>query len=453
MQFIGTLADLLVDAGHEVHMVVLNVLPELANYTGSSKAHKIIRLDRPQNRVHDMSQLLDLKNPFLGVQNSLRGFSDMVELSAGFCEDQVGHKDLMTQLKAENYDVGIAEFYYHCSFAIFHHIGVKTSLSALAIHMIPIVNEVFGIPILSSYVPNMIWPSINGPNMNFQQRAMNFFVDTLDTLNLREYGLKLTRPIVNNAFGADFPSVKSVLKNISLIFVNSNEFFELPHPISNKVKYVGGIVKSKAKALSHDVKSILDNSKSGVVLLSFGSVTNTSKMSEQMKESYLTAFAHFPTYDFIWKLRPGDNESTMFSSTPNVHVINWFDQKAVLAHPNTKAFMTHCGLNSINEAALAGVPVIGIPLFADQLYNSAITVYKGIGEFVPIESTNEPQVLIEALNKVLTQPKYRQNAKLVQKKLQLNPFKPEENFVKWVEFAAEFPELNELNLPSDELGL
>uniref|UniRef100_A0A915EUB7 glucuronosyltransferase n=1 Tax=Ditylenchus dipsaci TaxID=166011 RepID=A0A915EUB7_9BILA len=106
----------------------------------------------------------------------------------------------------------------------------------------------------------------------------------------------------------------------------------------------------------------------------------------------------------------------------------------------------------MHEAILSAVPMIGLPFFGDQLYNAALMVNKGIGEFVPIESTNDPQVLIEALHKVLNQPKYRNNIKLLQKKLQMSPFTPEEKFVKWVEFAAEFPNLNELNLPFDELG-
>uniref|UniRef100_A0A915E6Y9 glucuronosyltransferase n=1 Tax=Ditylenchus dipsaci TaxID=166011 RepID=A0A915E6Y9_9BILA len=162
-------------------------------------------------------------------------------------------------------------------------------------------------------------------------------------------------------------------------------------------------------------------------------------MSEHMKKSYLTAFAHFPTHDFIWKLKPGDNESALFSSTPNVHVVNWFDQKTVLEHPNVKTFMTHCGLNSINEAALAAVPMIEIPLFGDQLYNAAVMVNKGIGVFVPIETTDDPQVLIEALDKVLNQPKYKDNAKVLQKKLKISPFKPEEKFVNGWNLLLNFP--------------
>uniref|UniRef100_A0A915DLM2 glucuronosyltransferase n=1 Tax=Ditylenchus dipsaci TaxID=166011 RepID=A0A915DLM2_9BILA len=313
-------------------------------------------------------------------------------------------------------------FEYQCTWRT---VKTKTTAGALALHLISAARAPFGIPVI-----NLFAPTIDGPNMNFVQRAMNLFANARDTLSVRHYSYQLAQPIVNKAFGADFPSLREIIKNVSLVFINSNEFFELPHPISNKVQYVGGIVKSKAKPLSQEINSILDNSASGVVLLSFGSLTNTSKMTNQMKKSYLNAFAHFPTYDFIWKLKPGDNESAIFASVPNVHVVNWFDQKAVLA----------------------GVPLIALPLFGDQLYNAAIIVNKGIGEFVPIQSTHDPKVLIDALKKVLSQPKYKENAKVLQKKLKISPFKPEEKLVKWVEFAAEFPNLNELNLPFDELG-
>jgi hypothetical protein len=42
------------------------------------------------------------------------------------------------------------------------------------------------------------------------------------------------------------------------------------------------------------------------------------------------------------------------------------------------------------------------------------------------------------------------DAKLLSKKLALTPFSASENLVRWVEFAAEFPNLNELNLPGDD---
>lgn len=45
------------------------------------------------------------------------------------------------------------------------------------------------------------------------------------------------------------------------------------------------------------------------------------------------------------------------------------------------------------------------------------------------------------------------NAQLLQRKMRLRPFSAAERLVRWVEFAAEFPDgLAELNLPGEELG-
>ena len=41
-----------------------------------------------------------------------------------------------------------------------------------------------------------------------------------------------------------------------------------------------------------------------------------------------------------------------------------------LAHPNIKGFITHGGLLGIQEAMVSGVPLIAIPVFAEQDYNA-----------------------------------------------------------------------------------
>ena len=44
----------------------------------------------------------------------------------------------------------------------------------------------------------------------------------------------------------------------------------------------------------------------------------------------------------------------------------WVPQLAVLAHPATKLFVTHCGINSLNEGLAAGKPLLGMPFATDQ---------------------------------------------------------------------------------------
>jgi UDP:flavonoid glycosyltransferase YjiC (YdhE family) len=72
-------------------------------------------------------------------------------------------------------------------------------------------------------------------------------------------------------------------------------------------------------------------------------------------------------------------------------------------HSNLRAFISHCGQNSLSEAARAGVPVIGIPLFGDQTYNSLVAVQRGMATQLDVGQLNGPNAeaaLVEALRKV-----------------------------------------------------
>ncbi|XP_059279175.1 anthocyanidin 3-O-glucosyltransferase 5-like [Lycium ferocissimum] len=53
-------------------------------------------------------------------------------------------------------------------------------------------------------------------------------------------------------------------------------------------------------------------------------------------------------------------------------VPSWAPQVAILNHPSTGAFLSHCGWNSTLESIAHGVPMIAWPLYAEQRMNATI---------------------------------------------------------------------------------
>jgi UDP:flavonoid glycosyltransferase YjiC (YdhE family) len=41
--------------------------------------------------------------------------------------------------------------------------------------------------------------------------------------------------------------------------------------------------------------------------------------------------------------------------------------QAILSHPKVIVFMTHCGMHGVMEAIYHGVPMVGMPVFIDQV--------------------------------------------------------------------------------------
>ncbi len=54
-------------------------------------------------------------------------------------------------------------------------------------------------------------------------------------------------------------------------------------------------------------------------------------------------------------------------------------QSDILAHPNLKLFITHCGMHGVMEAIYHEVPMVGMPVFIDQVDVLARIQEKGIG--------------------------------------------------------------------------
>uniref|UniRef100_A0A914QV34 glucuronosyltransferase n=1 Tax=Panagrolaimus davidi TaxID=227884 RepID=A0A914QV34_9BILA len=230
-------------------------------------------------------------------------------------------------------------------------------------------------------------------------------------------------------------NLQDAFSDSAFFYINSDEHIDYPQPITHKVVFIAGLGKIQAKPLEKEYLDIFDSAKKGVILLSFGSNVQSSQMKPEMKKAFLEAFSEFPDINFLWKYE--NDEDQIAKGYKNVFTGKWLPQNDILDHPKLLAFISHGGMNSVMEGSTKGIPMICIPLAADQSHNSMLLVRRGTAiKLEKNEITKES--IIASIKEIIGNEKYRKNAKLLSKMVAAKPTKSEERVVKYAEFAAQF---------------
>jgi hypothetical protein len=254
-------------------------------------------------------------------------------------------------------------------------------------------NQITGNPSAPAYVPNPFLSYTS--RMNFCQRfAQTLFGMVEEIITMFKYF-----PQQREFYKKYFPKSKFTfdqdLKNVSLVFINNHFSGSSPRHLLPNMIEIAGVHVQKQKPLPAEWQKFLDEAKEGVVYFSMGSVVQSKDWTPESREALLKAFSKLKQ-KVLWKY---ENE-TLPNQPKNVKIGKWFPQRDILAHPNVKVFITHGGLLGTTEALVAGVPVIGIPVFGDQRLNIARAVDAGYGESLYFRDITEEKVS-EALNKIL----------------------------------------------------
>ncbi|XP_063459868.1 UDP-glucuronosyltransferase 2B17 isoform X3 [Pan paniscus] len=220
--------------------------------------------------------------------------------------------------------------------------------------------------------------------------------------------------------------------------------FEFPRPFLPNVDFVGGLHCKSAKPLPKEMEEFVQSSgENGIVVFSLGSmISNTSEESANMIAS---ALAQIPQ-KVLWRF-DGKKPNTLGSNT---RLYKWLPQNDLLGHPKTKAFITHGGTNGIYEAIYHGIPMVGIPLFADQHDNIAHMKAKGAALSVDIR-TMSSRDLLNALKSVINDPIYKENVMKLSRIHHDQPVKPLDRAVFWIEFVMRHKGAKHLRVAAHDL--
>ncbi|GMT16059.1 hypothetical protein PFISCL1PPCAC_7356, partial [Pristionchus fissidentatus] len=434
--FSGAIADTLVEAGHTVHF--FQVQQDNAIRTnGSQKAHRHFFIPSQAHNVwNDMAFRV---NPFKPFSTETPSF--FLNVTASFdqsCHDVLASRQKLERLgRAQDYDIGISEAYGFHGFGLLYILGVREYVLSTAIPFQPAFAAMFNIPTPVSYVTSCLdGPgSLEAPNLSYFRRIYNTALHGLNYWIYRRFADKNTQ--IFRTVYPHIPDLEKLVKSAALILVNTPALLEMPRPTTHKVLHIGGIAESqdRKEVLGAELEHIMSTSRS-VVVISFGTLARTVFIEGELLNAFLSAFARFPQVDFIWKFDDAELHD-VFRNHSNVHTFKWLPQKALLNHPNTKGFISHVGLNSLLEAAQAGVPIVAIPLFTDQQYNSAIARQRGIAVYVD-KTELSAQTIGDALNKILHGRRYQKNSALIRAQLSAFPRQPKTELVSFINFVAQF---------------
>jgi len=114
--------------------------------------------------------------------------------------------------------------------------------------------------------------------------------------------------------------------------------------------------------------------------------------------------------------------------------MKWLPQRDVLAHPKVKVFISHGGLLGTTEAVVSAVPILGIPMYGDQPNNVAALVEQGVAIHVEYNNISEAS-LSYALNTLLYDKRYADNAKQLSERFLDRPQSPLDTAVYWTEYV------------------
>ncbi|KAH6808763.1 hypothetical protein C2S51_026546 [Perilla frutescens var. frutescens] len=152
---------------------------------------------------------------------------------------------------------------------------------------------------------------------------------------------------------------------------------------------------------------------SSTVYISFGSECFPSR--EQIAE--IAIGLQLSDVNFLWVIRfpVGARITTIEEELPEgflekvkdkgLVISRWVPQTKILGHPSIGGFVSHCGWNSVVETMYFGVPVIAMPMRADQPLNAQLVVESGIGVGVEKECNGMyvGEEVAKAINKVMVE--------------------------------------------------
>ncbi|XP_065697553.1 UDP-glucuronosyltransferase 1A1-like isoform X4 [Patagioenas fasciata] len=424
-----SMKEVLAELGARGHEIVV-VAPDSRILIDSSEMYETKMYPVPfkkedmEKHVHSLSENLFSEEPFLTrFVNTWVHFRKTVAMFEAFCSSLLYNKEIMKYIEESKFDAIFTDPLTPCGQIVALHFSIPT---VFFLRGIPCGIDIQAAqsPDPASYVPRLF--SLYTDHMTFPQRTRNFLLATADYLTCSIL-LSPFESLASNFLQKPM-TITQLLSHGSIWLKRTDFVFEYPMPVMPNMVFIGGINCGQRKPLSQEFEAIVNASgEHGIVVFSLGSLVSDIPMKKA--EEIADALGSVPQ-TVLWRY----TGKAPRNLPKNVKLVKWLPQNDLLAHPKTRAFITHGGSHGIYEGICNAVPMVLMPLFGDQMDNAKRVESRGAGLTLNVlEMTS--QDISAALKAVINDKKYKENIKRLSELHLDRPIHPLDLAVHWVEFV------------------
>ncbi|XP_025898950.1 UDP-glucuronosyltransferase 2A1-like isoform X1 [Nothoprocta perdicaria] len=431
---VKVLLEELVHRGHEVTVLVssVNLLIDYQD-TSSPFTFEVLHVPFTQESfdalmedflgtwMNDLADLSFLEHLWK-MEKDLEAFANTSRM---ICDTLFLNPQLMAKLHEAKFDVLIADPMAACGELVAEILGIPFVYSLRFFMGNAAERLCGGLPSPPSYVPASMGRMTD--RMHFIERLQNF----LFYLYMDYYHLKFWRENWDQYYSDILGRPTTLCETMGkaeMWLIRTYWDFEFPRPFVPNFEFVGGLHCQPAKPLPKEMEEFVQSSgEHGIVVFSLGSMVHN--LTAEKSNTIARALSQIPQ-KVLWRYKGRKPEAL----GPNTRIYDWIPQNDLLGHPLAKAFITHGGTNGIYEAIYHGIPLVGMPMFADQHDNIAHMRAKGAAVELDF-GTLKTQELVDALNTVINNSTYKENALRLSRIHHDQPMKPLDRAVFWIEFV------------------
>ncbi|XP_051875991.1 UDP-glucuronosyltransferase 2A1-like isoform X2 [Pristis pectinata] len=360
--------------------------------------------------------------------NAYKRFSTLLEngteFGKGICDGVIKNEKLMQKLRESEFKLLLSDPVRRCGDLLALKLGIPFIFTLRFSPGFTVERQCGQIPAAPSYVPTSL--SELSDKMSFSERLQNVFY----TFMYDWMGRQL-QSVWNSYYSevlGEPTTLCETMGKADIWLIRTYWDFEFPRPLLPNFVFVGGLHCQPANPLPQEMEEFVQGSgEHGIVVFSLGSLVKN--LTDEKANLVAEALGQIPQ-KVLWRYA-GEKPKTLASNTK---LYDWLPQNDLLGHPKTRAFITHGGTNGIYEAIYHGVPMVGIPLFADQPDNLAHMKGKGVAVVLNF-ATLRAQDLVDALNTVINDTRYKENVMKLSRIQHDQPMSSLERSVFWIEFV------------------